>query len=149
MKKKTKRYTKELGKTRRQLVREYNQAERKKEGPKRRHNGNGLKKNMRKLQPISFQVASRHSIKFCKRLPLTQEVRKLLGRGIMKIIPTEVRQHPEMLPYVTVYRDTKNNKLILSIDSVEHEDNIITDSDGNAEFQPDIEYSQARFKHSA
>jgi len=149
MKKRTKRYTQELGKTRRQIKREERQKEQKKEGPKRRSNGNGLKKNMRKLQPVSFQVASRHRLKFCKRIPLTQELRKLLGRGIIKIVPKEVREHPEMLPYISVYRDTKNNKLILSIDSVEHQENIVTDQNGNTEYMPDIEYSQARYKHSA
>lgn len=149
MKKRTKKITKELGKSRRQINRETRQEQMKKEGAKRRSNGNGLKKNLRKKQPISFQVASKRSLKFCKRIALTEELRKLLGRGIMKIIPLEVRKRPEMLPCISVYRDTKNNKLILSIDSAEYEDNIVADENGNAKFQPDFEYSKKRFKQSA
>jgi len=153
MTKLTRRYTKELGKTRRQIKRETADKEARKDPfrdyPKHRSNGNGLKKNMRHKQPIEFQVCSAKSLKFCKRIALTQELKKLLGRGIMKIIPKEVRQHPEMIPFISVYRDTKNNKLILSIDSVEHEETLVTDENGNAELKPDFKYSQARYKHSA
>ena len=145
MKKKTKRLEKELGKSRRRVVREERLKEKKKQGPKKRSSGNGLKKNIKHKKLLDFQVAGQRSLKFCKTTPYTREVKKFLGSAALKIIPEEIRDKDGIVPKLSIYRDTKNNKIVISCNSFERSDIITTDENGNAVFLPDTEFSNARY----
>jgi len=104
-----------------------------------------IKKNIRHKQPIEFQVKGQLPLKFCREITLTPEVKKVLGRCVYKIIPEAIR-NPEYLPHLLIYRDTQTNCLVIKAQLAEHEDYIVTDGNGNAEFQPDIEFGTKRFK---
>ena len=145
MKKKTKRLMQEMGKTHRQIAREETLRDRKKRGPQLRSNGNGLKKNMRHKRPIELQVAGQRSLKFCKTTPYTREVKKILGSAALKIIPEEIRDKDGIVPQLSIYRDTKNNKIVISCNSFERSEVITTDENGNPCFLPDTEFSNARY----
>ena len=145
MKKRTKRYTKELGKTHRQQSRDERLLKQRKNGPAMRCHGGGMKKNLKHHKVIPLQIAGQRSLKFCKRIPLTTELRKMLGREIIKILPKEVKDDLHMIPYLSVYRDTKNARLILAYNSVKHQETLKFDENGAPFLEPDINYAQARY----
>ena len=145
MKKKTKRLMQEMGKTHRQIAREETLRDRKKRGPQLRSNGNGLKKNMRHKRPIELQVAGQRSLKFCKMIPYTRDVKRLLGASVLQIIPKEIRDGQGMVPMLALFRDTKNNKLVISCNYVRRVEILSEDENGNAVFLPDTEFSDARY----
>ena len=145
MKKKTKRIEKELGKSHRRVAREERLKEKKKQGPKKRSSGNGLKKNIKHKKLLDFQVAGQRSLKFCKIIPYTREVKKILGSAALKIIPEEIRDKDGIVPNLSIYRDTKNNKIVISCNSFERSEIITTDENGNPCFLPDTEFSNARY----
>ena len=128
----------------RRIAREERLKEKKKQGPKKRSSGNGLKKNIKHKKLLDFQVAGQRSLKFCKTTPYTREVKKILGSAALKIIPEEIRDKDGIVPQLSIYRDTKNNKIVISCNAFERSDIITTDENGNAVFLPDTKFSNAR-----
>jgi len=102
---------------------------------------NGVKKNIRTKNLRRFQVAGSGQFKFIKTFYLTQEVKKLFGRNIFKIIPPEMKQ-PGFVPILSVYLDKENKQMVLRAELVEHEDYIIEDENGEAKFVPDTEFKK-------
>jgi len=146
MKKKTKKLTKQLGKSKTQKTRAKQLAKIKRNGAGRRGSGSGSKKNYRHITPIAFTVSGKRHLKFCKTILLTTQLRKLLGRAVTKIILPEIRQNAAQLPVLSIFCDTKNRQLIIRNDLVEHEDYIVTDKDGNSCFKEDRDFAANYFK---
>ncbi|MBQ0054670.1 MAG: hypothetical protein KBS54_00780, partial [Synergistaceae bacterium] len=68
-----------------------------------------------------------------------------LGSAALKIIPEEIRDKDGIVPQLSIYRDTKNNKIVISCNSFERSEIITTDENGNAVLVPDTEFSNARY----
>ena len=99
----------------------------------------GVKKNLKSRGIKRFQVAGKNKLKFIRKRYFTKTFRQLFGRETDDIIPSEMKQ-PGMVPVFSVYKDTENNQLILRCDSVEYEDELVRDENGNACFKRNTEY---------
>jgi len=99
-----------------------------------------IKKNIRHKQPIEFQVKGTAPLKFCREIPLTTEVKRLLGRCVYKILPGIAKQ-PGYVPHLVIYRDTQTNVLVIKAQLVEREDFLCFDKAGKPIFVPDTEFS--------
>ena len=94
----------------------------------------GRKKNIRTHSASKIVVAGKQGLKYIKTLPLTPQLKQLLGRCVFKILPEEMKQ-PGILPKLSLFLDAKNGNLVLHATHRYYEDAIIDDGDGHAHFE--------------
>ena len=99
----------------------------------------GVKKNLKSRGIKRFQAAGQNKLKFIRKRYFTKIFRQLFGRETDDIIPAEMKQ-PGMVPIFSIYKDTENRQIILRCDSVEYEDEIVTDENGKACFKRNTAY---------
>ena len=100
------------------------------------------KKNIRYKRNINFQVCGTEPLKFCKAIPLTRQNKKLLGNAVInKILPTEARQ-PGIIPWLSIFRNTKENFLVLKCDLIEHEELLKHDDQGRPYLEQNTNFSK-------
>ena len=99
-----------------------------------------VKKNIRYKRVISYQVKGTEPLKFCKTIRLTAQNKKLLGgRLINRILPPEARQ-PGVIPWLTVFRHTKGNFLVIRCNLIEHSEELKHDDNGKPYFEPRTDF---------
>jgi len=98
-----------------------------------------IKKNIRHKQPIEFQVKGQLPIKYCREIPLTTEVRRVLGRCVYTIIPEAIRKEG-YVPHLLIFRDTETKCLIIKALLAEHEEYITQGATGEPCLVHDADY---------
>lgn len=111
--------------------------------PKKIENSKGktVRKNLKTHKTLRFQVAGRQRLKYCRSLPLGLEMKQLFGRDINRIIPSEMKEKG-FVPIISIYRDNDNNNIVLHCSLVEHQDDIVTDENGNARFVRNTDFQK-------